>query len=157
MLPEKKFILKTNIFRLMELSDETFLTKKAKIRWLALALGLISPNETRTYFLEIFEEILSLLLRNKEPTTQDIISRVMERFRSEKTAPSEKLVHYHLKRLLDYGLVVRKNRRYYLNKPMGSMKTSLSETLNFVITQDLEKIKSQITKIADSLEKDFRK
>ena len=109
MIPEAKLIKSEIVVRELSLPDDVLLARKSIIRWLALSLGLILPNESRTLLLDIFDVLLESQLKNVQPTTKDIIEK-LENNSSEKQNP--KAVYYHLQKLTGMGILTRKKGRY---------------------------------------------
>jgi DNA-binding PadR family transcriptional regulator len=116
MIPESRLIRSELTLRELALPDDVLLARKSLIRWLALSLGLILPNESRRLLLDILEVLLEFHVRDEAPTTRDIIAR-LEELGKEKQNP--KAVYYHLQRLKNSGLLGRKKGRYYLGNGEG--------------------------------------
>jgi len=116
MIPESRLIRSELTIRELALPDDVLLARKSLIRWLALSLGMILPNESRRLLLDILEVIFECHVKEEAPTTKDIIER-LEAQTKEKQNP--KAVYYHLQRLKDSGLLCRKKGRYYLGDGEG--------------------------------------
>lgn len=116
MIPESRLIRSELTLRELALPDDVLLARKSLIRWLALSLGLILPNESRRLLLDILEVLLEFHVKDEAPTTKDIIARLEELSR-EKQNP--KAVYYHLQRLKNSGILGRKKGRYYLGNGEG--------------------------------------
>jgi hypothetical protein len=155
MLPESKLIEKELSLRILSINEETLLTKKAMLRWLALSLGFVSPNESRTFFLDVFGSVLTLVLKEKNPTSQDIINDVLATTQEKK--PSEKLIRYHLTRLVDSGLITRKGLRYSLVSSQDSGTPNLSKAIEILVNQKSEALLQRTHKICDVLEQELKK
>jgi len=111
MIPESKLIRSELTIRELALPDDVLIARKSLIRWLALSLGLILPNESRRLLLDILEALFEFHVRNEAPTTKDIVARIEAATREKQ---NEKAVYYHLLRLKNMGILVRKKGRYYL-------------------------------------------
>ncbi|MFH1786015.1 MAG: hypothetical protein ABH842_06315 [Candidatus Micrarchaeota archaeon] len=111
MIPESKLIRSELTIRELALPDEVLLARKSLVRWLALSLGLIMPNETRKLLLDILEVIIEFHVKNESPTTRDIISRLEE---TSKEKQNPKAVYYHLQRMTKLGILSRKKGRHAL-------------------------------------------
>ncbi len=133
-LPESQHIQSEITIRNMLLPHEVELTKKSLVRWLALSLGLISPNETRTLILDILEALLSFHSHSHEPTAEEIISKVTE-IRKEKET-GEKAIRYHITQLVQKGILIRKkgNYSFYINPENQSR--DLGEALESLYLQN---------------------
>ena len=122
MIPESKLIKSEVIIREMSLPDEVLLAKKSLMRWIALSLGLILPNESRMLMLDVLDVLLYFHVKNQQPTTQDILSRL----ESENGKSGQaKAVYYHLLKLKESGILLRKKGRYMLSEEEGKNLSEL--------------------------------
>lgn len=109
MIPEASLIESELVLREMQLTKEVRMTKKSLIRWVALALGLVSPNESRKTMLDLLEALFYFQLsENKDPDAHELAGYIREHGRQV----SEKTVLYHLLQLKKAGLVKREKGRY---------------------------------------------
>lgn len=115
MIPESKLIKSEIVIREMSLPDDVLLAKKSLVRWIALSLGLILPNESRMLLLEVLDALLYFHVKKQNPTTQDILSKLETKNRK----PNPKAVYYHLLKLKDAGILMRKKGRYSLSEDEG--------------------------------------
>lgn len=100
--PESGLVRKTFIIRQMDFPPEVSLTRRSLVRWFALSFGLISPKETRSKILDVLDALFYFQIAKKQlPKVKD----VMEYLNSNKKGVGEKALRYHLKRLLDVGLL----------------------------------------------------
>ncbi len=109
MIPESEHILNTLVVRDMRLPPDVTLTRASLIRWLALALGLINPNESRKYLIDLIEVMLDMQLREHRGVQ---VSEIMNLLEKKGTICSEKTVRYHLLRLEKRGILQRNNKEY---------------------------------------------
>ncbi len=153
-LPESNLIRKTFTVREMDLPPEIQLTKKSLLRWFALASGLISEKESRTTVLDILDALFVLNLGQKiEPTTLEI-----QKFIKDKTgkAVGEKLIRYHLKRLLDINFLRRKKNKFYsFNNSPESHARDLKASYNYWVTQATKKSMDNTERVLDLLSKQY--
>ncbi|MFN7990799.1 MAG: hypothetical protein U0R44_01435 [Candidatus Micrarchaeia archaeon] len=110
MIPESRLIRSELVIRDMALPEDVLLARKSLIRWIALSLGMILPNESRRLLLDILETLFEFHVRDQAPTTKDILSRLEE---TTKAPQNPKAVYYHLLRLKEVGILSRKKGRYY--------------------------------------------
>ena len=108
-MPESELIRGECLVRNLQFNDDVKLTRKALVRWLALSLGLISPNESRMGLLEVFEALLYFHFKKSEPDIHQILDKVKEIRKGE---PNPKAVRYHLLQLKKLGLIESKKRKY---------------------------------------------
>jgi hypothetical protein len=150
MIPESRLIRSELTIRDLALPDDVLLARKSLIRWIALSLGLIMPNESRKLLLDILEAIFEYHAKNEAPTTKDIIARVEE---LTKEKQNEKAVYYHLLRLKNLGVLTRRKGRYYIGD--GEAK-SLKETFRGFYTKKADDAFSNIATALDKLESGYR-
>lgn len=110
MIAESELIKTEIILRGLALPQEVLLTRASTLRWLALSLGLINPNESRTIIIDLLDALLHFHYANKRPTTQDLVGKLSEKGLSEKNI---KAIYYHLDRLRQLGLISREKGEYF--------------------------------------------
>jgi len=110
MIPESKYIKSEIILRELALPEEVLLTRKSTVRWLALSLGLINPNESRTIVIDLLDALLYFHHMGKRPRTKDLVEKMKESGLSEKNI---KAVYYHLERLQEMGVINREKGEYF--------------------------------------------
>ena len=150
MIPESKLIRSELTLRELALPDEVLLARKSLIRWVALSLGLILPNESRRLLLDILEALVEFHVKGESPTTRDIIAR-LEQTSKEKQNP--KAVYYHLQRLKDFGILSRKKGRYTLGK---GDERSLRALFRGFYMEKAEGAFSNIDRALEKLENGYR-
>jgi Mn-dependent DtxR family transcriptional regulator len=150
MIPESKLIRSELTIRELALPEEVLLARKSLVRWLALSLGLIMPNESRKLLLDILETILEFHIKGDAPTTKDIIAR-LEEMTKEKQNP--KAVYYHLQRLTKIGVLTRKKGRYSLGN--GETK-NLNDIFRGFYLKKADIAFENIAKALDKLEHTYR-
>ncbi len=118
--PEAGLVRKTFTIRKMDFPPEVASTKRSLLRWFALSFGLISEKESRSTILDVLDGIFYFQLSKKyAPTTLELLSH----FKESGKKIDEKLLRYHLKRLIDVGLLERRKGK-----------------LSFSVAPDAEKI-----------------
>lgn len=149
--PEAGLIDCDLLIRDMQLTREVRLTRKSLVRWLALSLGLISPNESRTTMLELLDALLYFQLAEKKDPE---IREIMDYIKQESGNGNEKAVRYHLFQLKNTGLVERKKGKYQFAVSPLSEKGDISSTLDYVYKRRydmaLVKIKEAMREVKDS-------
>jgi len=111
MIPESKLIKSEIVVRDMSLPDEVKLTKKSLLRWVALSLGLISPNESRQILLDVLDALVYFHAKKESPTTTELLERLKK---TSKEKFHEKTLYYHLLKMKEAGLVSRSKGKYSL-------------------------------------------
>ncbi|MFA5357818.1 MAG: hypothetical protein WC308_02750 [archaeon] len=149
-IPEAEYIRKEIILRQLDLPQSVTLTKKSLLRWCALSLGLISPKESRDKSIIIFDALFSLLFKKKEkPTTLDVQAAIKKKY---SFIVSEKLIRYHLNRLVDLGIIQRKKNQYSINpnpysEKRGSLAASFDAWVKAPFNEEMEKISNSLEKL----------
>jgi len=150
MIPESRLIRSELTIRELSLPDDVLLARKSLIRWLALSLGMILPNESRRLLLDILEVLFEAHVKGETPTTKDIMARLKEITKEE---PNAKAVYYHLLRLKELGLLTRKKGRYQLGDEDGK---SLKEIVKGFYMKKADHAFSNIDKALEKLESGYR-
>ena len=103
--PEAELVRKSFTLRRMDLPPQIFETKRSMLRWFAISFGLISERESRATILDVLDSLFVLTVSKKStPTTKEFLSSM----KSAGKKIDEKLLRYHLKRLIDSGLIERR-------------------------------------------------
>lgn len=156
MIPEAELVRKEVIVRKMDFPSSVSLTKNSLLRWCALSLGFISPKETRDKGLLVLDSLFVFLFTKKEnPTTLDIKGYLKEKHKAEM---SEKLIRYHLNRLIELGIIERDGLKYKLNpSPFSDERTSLAESFDAWVSKELEKELKQTKSALEKLQEAYSK
>ncbi len=149
MIPESRLIRGELVIRDLSLPDEVLLARKSLVRWLALSLGMILPNESRILLLDVFDVLLDFHSKGDSPTTRDVLAR-MEKVSGQEQNP--KAVYYHLQRLMESGLLTRKKGRYYFGDGEGQ---KLGAVFREAYLQRADKAFSNIDTVLDKLQKSY--
>ncbi len=149
--PEAELVRKTFTIRAMDLPPNVQFTRRSMLRWFALSFGLISENESRSTVLDVLDALFVFNFSKKaNPSTVEI-----QEFLKEKSKPvSDKLLRYHLKRLIDCGFISRKKLRYYFtsapNAEKHDVKAGFSHNVTESVTKTLNEIEAMLEKLADN-------
>jgi hypothetical protein len=153
-MPEAALIRGECLVRELQFNDEVKLTRKALIRWLALSLGLISPKESRTGLLEVFEALLYFHYRRRDSKSDPDIHQLLAKIKEiRKSEPNPKAVRYHLLQLKKLGIIETKKRKYrFVLAPMQE-DDDLSHALSHAYRQRMDSSFEKIRKALSLLEK----
>jgi DNA-binding transcriptional ArsR family regulator len=151
-IPESHLIRQEHIIRDMLFTSDVKLTRKSLIRWIALSLGLISPNETRTLMLDLLEALFHFHVKGDEPDITAIVEEINKK-REEKTNP--KAVRYHLLQLKNRGLIERKAGRYAFVLSPFSEGRDLSTSIEYTYKQNVETAFEKIKAALKALERTY--
>jgi len=153
-MPESALIRGECLVRELQFSEEVKLARKALVRWLALSLGLISPAESRTGLLEVFEALLFFHYRRREAHSNPDIAMLLEKIAEiRKGEPNPKAVRYHLLQLKKLGLIEAKDRRYRFVLSPEQENDDLATALSFVYRQRMEASFAKMRRALSQLEK----
>ncbi|VVB74797.1 Uncharacterised protein [uncultured archaeon] len=132
------------------------LTKKSLLRWCTLSLGLISPKESRDKGFLVFDALFTFLFTKKSaPTTLDVKAFIKEKSGVEM---SEKLIRYHLNRLIELGILTRDGLVYKINpSPTSEARSSMKESFNAWAKKPLEKNLEEIALALEKLQNAYEK
>lgn len=148
--PESALIRQEHIIRDMQLFSEVKLTRRGVVRYMALSLGLISPNESRTLMLDILEALFGAHFANEEPNIHQIMDRINALRKADDPA-QEKAVRYHLHQLKEKGILERKSGRYKFSLSPMAENSDLGEALEFVYLQNARTAFEKVKKAAGTL------
>lgn len=154
MIPEAELIRNEFIVREIDFPETVSLTKKSLLRWCCLSLGLISKNESRDKAFAIFDLLFEFLYSKKEnPTTLEIKSELEKKYKIE---TSEKLIRYHLNRLIELKILFRKNNKYFINpSPNSEKRKSLAESYKAWVQKQIEKELDNTAKALEKLQQKY--
>jgi len=153
-MPEAHLIRGECLVRDLQFNEDVKLTRKALVRWLALSLGLISPNETRAGLLEVLEALLHFHFKRKhggaDPDIYQLLEKVKEIRRGE---PNPKAVRYHLLQLKKLGIIEAKKRKYRFALSPMQEDDNLASALSYAYRQRIDSSFEKIKKAVALLEK----
>ena len=147
-LPEAELVKRTFVLRRMDLPPQVTMTRRSLLRWFALAFGLISEKESRSTILDVLDALFYFQIsKGVEPTTEAILSLL-----KQKGKPiSEKLLRYHLKRLIDLGFLQRKKLKHFFANSPYAEKNDLKAGFNYSITASVAESLADIEKVLEKL------
>ena len=153
MLPESKFLKNEIIIRNLTIGPEVTMTRKAMIRYLALSLGLIYPNESRKLILDILEALFESHFTGAQSGIHDIMSQLRANNPGELfTQNSEKAVYYHLQKLTELGLLSRKKGKYRFGEE-GEQQLGL--IIRRIYGENIQKVFDNLDRVVDKLGKSY--
>ena len=134
-IPETELIKSTVTLRLLDFPPSVKKTKRSLLRFFALSLGLISENETRTVVLPVLDSLFHHLFSSKPaPSTLDLQDFIKTHYNFK---ISEKLIRYHLQKLIDLHIILRKKNLYYLNNAPNAEKEDINALFDYWLKKDL--------------------
>jgi predicted transcriptional regulator len=152
-LPEAELVRRTFIVKEVDLPPHVRMTKRSLLRWFALSSGLISEQESRQTILDVLDALLYFHLSKKQtPSTKEIQHYIKEKTQEE---ISEKLLRYHLKRLLDLNFLVRDKQTYKFNPAPSADPNDLVASFNYWISQGVHASTKNIENALGDLTKTY--
>lgn len=146
-------IRNTFIIRTMDFPPNITMTKRSLLRWFALSFGLISERESRSTILDVLDALFYFqITEGIEPTTNSLQSFLKEKNKEI----SDKLLRYHLKRLIDVGFIKRKKLRYFFANSPYAEKQDLKAGFNHNISTPINKSLSDIENALEKLAKSYK-
>ncbi|VVB66162.1 Uncharacterised protein [Candidatus Gugararchaeum adminiculabundum] len=155
MIPEAAYIRKENTVRDMQLPGDVLMTKRSIMRWLALALGLVSPKESRQLMLYVFESLVNFHLKKKSPDIHEIVAQVKKstgKKSSENEETLTKAVRYHLNYLQKQGIIEREKGAYRFVVPSMSEDDDLASCLEQAYVNNVNSAFQKIKKALKAYE-----
>ena len=152
--PEATLVRKTFTLRQMDLPPSVVMTKRSLLRWFALSFGLISEKESRATVLNVLDALFYFLLSKKlSPSTIDIQQFLNEKYQQK---VSEKLIRYHLNKLIEVELLVRKSRKYFFNNNPYTEPNSLKESFSHWIKQPVNNSMNEIERVLEKISESYK-
>ncbi len=152
--PEAELVRKTFTIRQMDFPPQIALTKRSLLRWFALAFGLISEKESRSTVLDVLDALFYFhLSKNASPTTAELLSYLQK---SQKKI-DEKLLRYHLKRLIDIGLIERRKGHLLFCADPQSEPTDIVAGFGHNIAKPLDESLQRISVALGKISEKYRK
>ena len=110
-----------------------------EIQWFSTSLGLFGERDKEKSKFRIFLELLKAAKTSKGLSTDQI---------SDKTNLTRATVMHHLEILIEQGLIINKDTKYYL-------RLKNLEEITKALHQDVQDIFSELNKIAESIDKEL--
>ena len=154
-MPESQLIRGECLVRDLQFSEDVKLSRKGLVRYLALSLGLISPNESRAGLLEVLEALLHFHYAKRkthsEPDIHLLLAKIKEIRKGEE--PNPKAVRYHLLQLKKLGIIEAKKRKYRFALSPSQENDDLCAALSHAYRQRIDSSFSKIGKALSFFEK----
>jgi repressor of nif and glnA expression len=95
-----------------------------------------------------------LITAKQNPSTLDIQAFIKEKYQKK---ISEKLIRYHLNRMIESGLIVRKKARYFVNNHPYAEPNALHESFNHWIKQPVNNSMNDIEQVLVKMSEAYKK
>lgn len=114
MLNEAELIERESTIRVLRLDSSVLETKRSLARWLALALGIINPGESRQSAVWVVDALVYYqFIKQEEPSVEELIQYISSNWEPI----NEKTLRYHLSRMKKMGLLENSQGRFYFKQP----------------------------------------
>ncbi|VVC04771.1 Uncharacterised protein [Candidatus Burarchaeum australiense] len=151
-LPESKLIRGELVLRDMQLTSEVRVTRNSLVRWLALAIGLISPNESRTAVVDTLDALLYFQFKGVSPTVPELL----EWLNSKDRKVSEKALRYHLWQLKKNGWLERSKGKYRFFVPPLADRHDVAASIESVVRSRSEISLAKVKEALKSLKQAYK-
>ena len=154
-IPESELVRKSFTLRRMDLPPSVELTKRSLLRWFALSFGLISSKESRDTVFNVLDALFYFLLsKNQNPSTLDIQAYIVEKYHKK---IGEKLLRYHVNKLIAIDLLQRKSNRYFLNNNPNAEPNQLIESFRFWVKQPVNETMDSVESVLGKISQSYKK
>jgi hypothetical protein len=142
-LNESKLIKNEITLRRMAITKEVTETRRSLVRWLALAMGIINPGESRLSAVEVFDALIYFHFTSKKNPT---VNEIAEYINVNWEPINEKTLRYHLLQLSKANIVEHSKGKYSLIYPLGEEYDEI-KWLDYYFKVQIEPIKESISNI----------
>ncbi len=141
-LNESKFIEREITLRNMMLTKEVTETRRSLVRWLALALGIINPGESRQSAVAVLDSILYFqFVERKDPSVQELSEYISKNWEPM----NEKTLRYHLLQLSKAKVVSHSKGVYFLSNANPDQKYNEEAWVSEYFNTEVQPIKEKIS------------
>ncbi|MEM0149356.1 MAG: hypothetical protein QXW10_00465 [Candidatus Micrarchaeaceae archaeon] len=148
---ESKLIISELTLRDLRITNEVTETRRSILRWLALALGIISPGESRLAAVSVLDALLYYQFQEKK----DADVPEMAQYISSKWGPiNEKTLRYHLLQMKKAGIISNAKGKYFLQKGSGAGsadESDISAWIGSYIDSRISPIKGKVSSVLKEL------
>lgn len=153
--PEKDLVQKSFLLRKLDFPPSIKMTKKSLLRWIALSIGIVSENESRSSGLSVLDSLFYLLFVKKIPATVQEISALVEKRSGKKI--SSRLIYYHLSYLSEIGLIRKTKNGFVFNYSPSADVNDIKAGLHHNLKSELEAIVEQVSLALEELSHSYNK
>jgi len=146
---ESKLIENEVRLRNLRLTQEVTETRRSMVRWLALALGIINPGESRLSAVCVFDSMLFYQFSlGKDPTVTELSEYISKNWEPI----NEKTLRYHLLQLKNANLISHSKGQYFFVQHAGE-KYNIDNWLEGYFETEISPIKDKISTVIKELKK----
>ncbi|MEM0124290.1 MAG: hypothetical protein QXF41_01980 [Candidatus Micrarchaeaceae archaeon] len=141
-LNEASLIEREIVIRKMQLPKDVLETRRSIARWLALALGIINPGESRLSAVAVLDALVDFqFVRGTDPTVKDIMGYIEKNWE----AMNEKTLRYHLLRMKNMGIIENKEGKFYFKPPAVGNRYDAAVWADQLFRSELEDVSKKIS------------
>ncbi|MGC8651759.1 MAG: hypothetical protein ACP5UH_00700 [Candidatus Micrarchaeia archaeon] len=145
---ESRLIINELTLRELRITKDVTETRRSILRWLALALGIISPGESRLSAVSVLDAILYYQFYvHKDPE----VAELSQYINSSWGPINEKTLRYHLLQMKRAGIVENSKGKYFLRKPETGEPSDISQWVSSYIDSRINPIKSKLSDVLTEL------
>lgn len=140
-LNESKLIEREITLRNMMITKEVTETRRSLVRWLALAMGIINPGESRLSAVAVLDSVLYFQFsERKDPSVQELSDYISKNWEPM----NEKTLRYHLLQLKKASVVDNSKGVYYLATLSGDQKYNEEAWIVNYFNSEVQPIRDKI-------------
>jgi len=152
-MPESSLVRRTLTIRTMDLPPSVLMTKRSMLRWFALSFGLISEKESRSTALLVLDALFYFLLSKKEqPGSEEIREYIRQ---NHQVAVGDKLMRYHLNKLISIGILARKKGKYFFNPSPHAERDDLRASFGYWVKDSVQETLGEIENVMEKLAESY--
>ncbi len=146
MLNEASLIESELTLRKLRIDSTATETRRAISRWLALALGLVNPGESRQSVVEVLDSLLYYqFVKQEDPDVEK-----MKQYIAANWEPiNEKTLRYHLLRMKRMGIIDNAQGKFYFKLPANGDRFNPNVVFSSMFEQNLKEIVERISKVVE--------
>ncbi|MCL4379536.1 MAG: hypothetical protein M1160_01970 [Candidatus Marsarchaeota archaeon] len=138
---ESKFIEREITLRNMMLTKEVVETRRSLVRWLALALGIINPGESRQSAVAVLDSLLYFqFTERKDPSVSELMDYIAKNWEPM----NEKTLRYHLLQLKRANVVNNLKGVYFLSNMDPDQKYNEEAWVGRYFDSEVQPIREKI-------------
>ncbi|MCL4373522.1 MAG: hypothetical protein M1360_01755 [Candidatus Marsarchaeota archaeon] len=145
---ESKLIINELTLRDLHITNDVTETRRSILRWLSLALGIISPGESRLSAVSVLDAILYYQFKeHKDPNVAELSQYISSAW----NPINEKTLRYHLLQMKHAGIVENAKGKYSLRKPDTGEPSDVGQWVSSYIDSRVNPIKGKLSSVLAEL------
>ncbi len=141
---ESNLIEREICIRNLSLTGEVMETRRASVRWLALALGIINPGESRLGALAVFDSVLYFHFNNKSRSN---VKQLSDYIAEKWGGINEKTLRYHLLQLKKMGIISHSKGEYSMTEPISGDRYDERAWVESYFEREVNPVKDKVSEM----------